>query len=572
MVGHLLGHYHCYLYYLEGSSIFEKIALKSAHLPALLLIVGYPVFWLEMYVFQSRMGQTSLTAVVIFLILSLWYVRRDARSASPFLDGPALKEASIPPSARFLLGLSGLATLFILCCVFYALLYPPHLIQEWDAIHYHITLPRQHLILGSFKFIPWAADDLFLLPIQFALAPYWFATTLPNKFPQFIFVLGMIFVSINLVNYLRVNNSLSTLLIVFAILGSHHIGIQMGTAMLDIVICYLFLAALDNFLRGKVFMASVEFAFFFWAKPAIPIQMICIVILTFIIIIFLRKMGWKVFKWGFSQNIDSILKAKYLKIFKKTFLYFILLSIFIGGPFIAKSIYYAGTPLFPFSPGIAPVQSINKNIDYTSRNWGSLLKSSQTWTEADNRNRYGYGNERTLLNFLKHLWLIAVPEKDVNNRFDYPVGLIYLIFLPPFLYMGFRDFKKKEFGLIPVLIGVCWFLWWMGPQEARYLYIPTILMLIVVIPEIRSYSSILLGVVFIALALNALSIFRTHKKDFGLSAKEVLRAKDLEIIKMNQEYMGKGKKDVVDLEFHDVAFARFPVRVTKESLPHTLAL
>ena len=26
-----------------------------------------------------------------------------------------------------------------------------------------------------------------------------------------------------------------------------------------------------------------------------------------------------------------------------------------------------------------------------------------------------------------HLWLIAVPEEELNNKYDYPVGLVYLI-------------------------------------------------------------------------------------------------------------------------------------------------
>lgn len=58
----------------------------------------------------------------------------------------------------------------------------------------------------------------------------------------------------------------------------------------------------------------------------------------------------------------------------------------------------------------------------------------------------------------------------------------------------------------------------------------------------------------------------------GKSWIEILRGKDQRILQMNKDYFEKGRKGYVDLEFHDVAYAQFPVRVTKESLPHTLAI
>ena len=152
--------------------------------------------------------------------------------------------------------------------------FPPHLQQEFDALNYHLTLPRQHLILQSFQHIPWAADDLFLLPLNFALAPYWFVTELPSRFPQYIFLWGILLVSIRLTEYFIGRKYDTFLLLTCAILGSHAFGIQMGTAMLDIVICYLGLAALDSYLRGHYALAVMEFTFFFWSKGMIPLQMI----------------------------------------------------------------------------------------------------------------------------------------------------------------------------------------------------------------------------------------------------------------------------------------------------------
>ena len=87
--------------------------------------------------------------------------------------------------------LAGLLSVLILVVGLYASLLPPHLMQESDALNYHYTIVRQHLILQSFKHIAWSHTDLFLLPINFALAPFWFESVLPNKLPQFLFFLGL---------------------------------------------------------------------------------------------------------------------------------------------------------------------------------------------------------------------------------------------------------------------------------------------------------------------------------------------------------------------------------------------
>src|SRR5882672_6699659 len=82
--------------------------------------------------------------------------------------------------------------LAILVTSFLAALLPPHLMQEVDALNYHYSLPRQHLIRGSFAHLRWSTADLWPLPLQFALSPYWFMTELPNKVPQFFFLAGLV--------------------------------------------------------------------------------------------------------------------------------------------------------------------------------------------------------------------------------------------------------------------------------------------------------------------------------------------------------------------------------------------
>ena len=88
----------------------------------------------------------------------------------------------------------------------------------------------------------------------------------------------------------------------------------------------------------------------------------------------------------------------------------------------------------------------------------------------------------------------------------------------------------------------------------------------------KAPSKILLGAVVIALALNTLSVVRAHKMDWGKAPLEVLRSKDRGLMEVNRQYIELGRKGMINLEFHDVAFAQFPARVTQEKLPHTLAL
>jgi hypothetical protein len=550
---------------MENNSFFKKIFLKPAHWPTVLLILGYPVYWLELYVFKIGGGRTTLLASILFLIFCICAIivhRRSYISTFQNLKSKFLQQEKT--IQLYFLG-GGILVFSVLLCTFYASLLPPHLIQESDALNYHITLPRQHLILGSFKHIPWAADDLFLLPIDFALAPFWLVTTLPNKFPQYLFFLGLVFVAIVLLKHFSEATLPRQILLVFAIFGSHHIGIQMGTAMLDLVISYLLLAALDSFLSGRIFLSIIEFTFFFWSKSFFPPFVVGIVIVLLLLTRIFKKLGISHFTWGFGEMIKSDVQQRYLKQLKKMILVFILLSTVTAGPFVIKSTHYAGTPLYPFAPGMV---LLNKHIDKASTAWQSLTNASQKWV-TEIKDSYGYG--RSPLIFLKHFWLIAVPDEGVNNKYDYPLGLVYLLLVGPFVGLFINALKTKRLPIIPIFIVIYWLFWWMGSQQSRLLYIPVLLMLIVTFSELKVHSKALMTAFMIALIFNALSIFRAHRHDFGQSHIEVLREKDVGLLEMNKEYLRRKGRGMIDLDYHDAAFAQFPVRVVKERLPHTLA-
>jgi len=530
-----------------------------------MLAIGYAVYWLELYVLKASKGVTSHLAWILFGLTSVFVIwsRREIVSQSLVEIKLDLSKADI--WTKVFIGLGSLIVLLIFACAFYASLLPPHLTQETDALNYHLAIPRQHLILNSFKLIPWCASDLFLLPLNFALAPYWFVTTLPNKFPQILFLIGLVLVSANLVRTFSVIASpanggtkqslfVSLFLIVFAIFGSHNFGIQMGTAMLDLVMCYLFLAAVDSWLAGQLGLAAVEFTFFVWSKSFIPVQMAVIALVLVILYFIFKKFGFRISK---SRIPRPARPGRWL-------ISFAFLSLLVGGPFMVKAVYYSGTPFFPIAPGSV---MIKKNIDTHSVYWQSVMESSDFLLGPV---KDGYGHGRSFFAFLKHLWLIAVPEDEVNNAYDYPVGLVYLLFLGPFLYKLVSSLKRKEFMFIPWLIIVYWSTWWFGSQQTRFLYIPLVLMFISVIVWMKIPSKVFAGMVLLALLINVVSITRAHKSDWGAPPEQLLRKRDLAIVSQGREYLREGRTDFVRLDEHELAYAQFPVIVTKKKVPFTL--
>lgn len=541
---------------MESIGIFKKNLLKISHLPTVCLLIGYAVYWLELYFFNTSRGQTSLLALSLSIIAVIFVIFRQKKHVSSeygLLKNFWQKNDKL---TRTLL-ITGLTFIFfILGIVFYASLLPPHLGQEFDALNYHLTVSRQHLILGSFSHIEWSSADLFSLPLDFALAPYWFVTKLPNKLPQFFFLIGLVLVVINITKRFSCNNLNSMLAVVFAVFGSHFIGIQMGTAMLDIVMCYLFIAFLDSFLRKDFFMAACELSFFFWSKSFIPFQMVAIALSMILLFIVFKKAGFKNIAWRFTDVLTAGEKTSYVKCLRKMLVLFVLLSIFIGAPFMTKSLYCSGTPLFPFFVGAFPV---GFGIDDDMAIKDSVLASASM--HISTKEAYGYG--KNPLDFIKHFWLIAVPDKGVNNKYDYPVGLPYLILIGPFLCMLFYSVKNKYFPIIPLFIIIYWLSWWFGSQQTRFLYLPVVLIFIVVVSQKTVQTRMLMGIMVLSLCFTGISIFRAHKNDLGLSAGEVLRQKDKKLIEMSRRYSMDKKADPVYLDFYDAAYAQFPVIVKK---------
>ncbi|MDP2653297.1 MAG: hypothetical protein Q8Q08_04625 [Candidatus Omnitrophota bacterium] len=532
--------------------VHQQNALTFWHLPTFFLVIGYPAYWLELFWLGSRRGITSPLGWIVFAVVLLIVLK----GAWPGLKDVVLESRAeilrMPLPRRTLVLTAGMILFVLLACAFYASLLPPHLPQEGDALNYHITVPRQHLIYGSFEFLPWSVTDLFLLPLDFALAPFWLSTPTPNKIPQFWFLIGMIAVMARLSGRFTRGRLSPAFWIACAVAGSHNVGIQAGTAMLDLVIVYLFFAAWDSFLHGRKWLCALELTFFIWSKPFIPAFLVISAVLMIAFAAVMSLGGKRPLKFAWlSVPPEGEGPGERWPDAKRVALMSVLLSIFIAGPFLAKSLYYSGTPVYPLAAGR---WIVNKNIDQNSLGWTSITGKAGPLMAV----RDMYGSGRSPKEFLRHLWLVAVPENGVNNRYDYPLGLVYLLCLLPFFYVLADAWRRKEFLILPLLAVAYWATWWLGSHQSRFLYIPVLLMILTVLSRGEMLTRLMRSGLVLALALTCLSVLRCTAPDFGKRPWDTLRAKDRKLLEMSATV---DRTAPTLLGFHDAAFADFPVAV-----------
>lgn len=538
--------------------------MNLVHLPTAMLAIGYPLFWAEMFFGTARNGITHAVGWWLFFSFVVFIVLREQRAIQDFCAQCRQSFLNERRSVQIAFILGFLIGFFVLTCVSLAALHPPHLMQESDVMNYHLTLPRQHLILGSFEHIPWSADDFFYLPVDFALAPFWFATELPNKYPQFIFFLGLLGVVFTLTRTINGGAVTAGFFCLFALLGSHGHGVQMGTAMLDLTMCYLFLAAVESFLKNQKWLFIIECSFFLWAKSLVALQVFVFLVLMVGIFWFLHKTGFFTVTLDFQRRVLPEEVCRYRQFFLAVFPWILMMSVVIAVPFMAKSVYYTGTPFFPVGVGSF---DFHPGISESSPMWDSLLRSAEFLTTSIHRDGFG----RSVIDFLVHFWALAVPSEKVNNAFDYPMGLSYLIFLGPFIFFFCRSLVRKEIPVLPLMVVVYWILWWFSVRETRHLYAPVLLMMIASITSLKDSSKVFVSVVLIAMLMNAVSVYRAHSSNFGRSPEDVLRAEDKALVKLSRQYLKDKRTDPVELEQFEVAFAQFPVIVRRENLPHVIA-
>lgn len=523
---------------------------KTSHIPSLLLIIGLPVYWLELYVFKSNTGQTTYLATFLFMLISSVLLLRNAKSIRQSCVDYFIQFSKL---TFFLKAIICAGVFLVVCNVLlaaYGAIFPVHLIQEFDVLNYHITLPKQHLLRGDFSLIKWSPAEFWPMPVAYGLTPYWLVSEFPNKIPQFIFLLGLITMVIQWTRRLSGNNFLSAHMAVFAVLGSHFIGIQMGTAMLDLTLCYLLLASVDHFLEKKWLFGVIELCFLFWAKVMLPVQFSLIGVGLIVLVCVARMIKGNQFVLGHSYVIKQ---WSIKKVFNVGGL-FILCSALIAGPFLLRAIDNVGTPFYPFQTGLINGDSLaNDNVEY----WEQIELVADKHKGVKN----SYGQGRDFVAFGKHFWRMAVPTKmrRVNNAFDYPVGLPILLFIVPFLFLFLKNLKERKFSLGGAFIILYWITWWVSTQQSRFLYIPIVLMFICVASTHFAKNRLLMSLLVCSVGFVSVSMVGNTKHVFKHSAYDVLRGKDKALVAMNKTY--QRVDGVVVLNTPDVSYANFPVDV-----------
>ena len=415
-----------------------------------MIAYAFTVFWLlgllefcAQVLIQGASEKTWGVSVLIFFFAFMGTIFSQKAKIVEAL-GRLFREWKVSPGLfKILTGLT--AILFLVA--FWESLYPPHLNQELDALNYHMTLPRQHLFRGNFDWISWSVADLWPMPLQFGLAPAWFMGNTLNKWPQFFAVLNAFFLLLALGRAGDESKSWRGWIPALAVFTTHGVMIQLGTAMLDLTILYFTIAALHSLIRRRVFWTSIHLAVLFTSKAFNPIQMSIIIVFTLVAIFVLhRKTGAKV-----PAEYSSKESIKFLK---KSLVWTGLLSLVILSRSIYLGLKYVGTPMYPFlvsasaSPGIL------------------AGAASHLRTRTD----YGYGHG--FVAFLKHFWLVSVPTHQVNNVYDYPLGLAWLFMLILLFSACLRWWKSggKTISVPGVLAMAFWITWWMGSHQSRWLY------------------------------------------------------------------------------------------------------
>ncbi len=410
----------------------------------LLWLAGYAEFHLHFLghpTSSSRTAGASILAALGLYIFALFVSGFDIREtfralAREFREGPFLFKALA--AAVLLLFLVGAAQSA----------YPPHLSQESDVLNYHMTLPRQHLLRESLAWIPWSAADLWPMPVQFGLAPAWFISSHLHKIPQFLAAVNL-FVLLLLLGR-RFDSTLSWRgwVPALAFFTTHGVMIQLGTAMIDIVILYFLFAAYLGFIERSPLSFGLHLAVFLTAKAFSPIHGAAVLAMVLFLKTISRRNEHLVIPRGFllkSAGLCAVAAALLLS-----------RSAMLGWA-------HAGTVLHPFflSDSAPP----------------ALLESARAHLAT--RDAYGVG--RGLWAFLRHFWFIAVPTKGVNNEYDYPLGLAWLLLLAlaafalPARYGRRRDphvesnrVFRTDFAA--VLAVSFWAVWWIGSHQSRWLF------------------------------------------------------------------------------------------------------
>lgn len=410
--------------------------LRGTELPLYFWLLGFVEFCLRTTVAPGlpALGWPTLLATCALAAgLEAAHGARWARAAREILD--CARGRPVLAFCLFLLGAE-------LALGFFSSLKPPHLSQEFDAINYQMALPRQHLIQGTPGWISWSIADLWPMALQWGLAPVSYVFSTVNKLPQFVLTLGLVPCLYRLGQRLAPRaDPLTQLMPTLAFFAGHGVMIQVGTAMMDLPALYLLALGLLAFLEKRYVVAALALAVYVASKAFYPFQIGAAVV---------GGLTWAMA--GRAELRPALTRfVPWLTVFS---------LLLLARPAIV-SWNATGTPLFPF------LTCRFAEGEYCAPDKRAILDDSARGMLAV-RTSYGSGDGPAA--FARHLWRVAVPTQGVNNEFDYPLGLPWLLFLTLLAFHLAAGGWRNPVTLLALLF---WALWWANAHQSRWLY-PTL--------------------------------------------------------------------------------------------------
>ena len=494
---------------LKGPLGQVDMTFRLYHLPTLALLIGYSVYWLELLFISPGQPEVSWTASILLCItiLHALYGVSWKQGWADWKEWLLRKQANQDWQALATYVACLLPVVVILCSAVLAYSRPPHLAQEYDAVNYHFSLPRQHLLWSTFAHLPWSTADLFPLPLQFAMASYALVTSAPNKMAFLLPAIGLVFLCYRLAT--SEAGRLSGLLVVGLLVGSHGVATQFGMAMFDLTIAYLAVAALDSWRCRRPVWVGIEVAFLCSAKSWFLILVLGAIAATVLCVKAAERRGW---------DFGLVRRSRLPNLSHREVRIAVISAgiglLLIGGPFFAKATYYAGTPLYPLESCTFSGSLCEGDNPSVNESASALLLI-----------RDAYGDGRGIFSFIRHLWTLSVPAEGVMNAFDYPLGLPYLLSFPVFIVSFIGGLRKRKLNVAGVLGVILYGAWWFGSQQTRFLY-PAITMIFLIVSTTPVFYSSrnVRGAVILSLILTSVSVFRgvDTVADFGRNRQELV--------------------------------------------------
>ncbi len=375
----------------------------------------------------------------------------------------------------------------------FSALRPPHLPQEYDAIHYQMGVPRQLLIQHSLAWINWSVTDLWPMAMQWGMAPVSLAFSTINKLPQFIFTLGVAACLWRLAKKIAPQGEklLPLTFPLLAFFGAHGVMIQIGSGMMDLPALYLLLLGLLGFLEKRYAVAALALAVYAGSKAFHPFQIGAMII------------------GGLTWHFFTQKKMLISQVFTRFLPLLLGFSLLLLARSSIVSLAATGTPLFPFA-----ACEITKGNLCNAANQAILDDSSRILLGTRNR----YGNGRGPIAFLEHFWRVSVPSDGVNNEYDYPLGLPWLLLV---VLLGFSISKGGWRAPLFQLTILFWLLWWFNSHQSRWLYPTMAFGFLATIPQQLKVQKIFPYLLAVSLAFSLVSQTRSLLPTMGISAHEI---------------------------------------------------